>query len=237
MPGIPTTYDSAFALVAEQSGAPFQWLRALAWMESGMNPANKTGKHWGLFQVPPEVVADYNKAHPPEQNAFTHEDMLRPEPNCAVFAWDIARIMRAMRGCGIATNWRSKDYAKIVTMGWNAGWSNAAGVCKVARWLAANKKPITHANLYKFAKVAGGAWSLQSPTKFKWQSEVAALYQRLAAAGTSALPPIQPYPDLRPPWKPGTKPAGKPLPTPAKTGEWSWLAILILAAVLLSRKS
>jgi len=223
MAAIPTKYDADLALVSKQTGAPLQYLRALAWMESGMDPANKTGKHWGLFQIPPEVVADYNDAHPPAQNAFAHEDMLRAAPNMAVFSWDLQRILRAYRGYGIKTNWQRKDFAKLVTMGWNAGWSKAAGVGKVAAWLRAKGKPITHANVYAFAKAAGGIWSLQSPTKFKWQSEVAALYQRLAAAPTVVVSPT-------PPVKPADKPA-------AKTGEWSWLAILILVAVALSRKN
>lgn len=219
MATVPTTYDADLALVAEQTGAPLQYLRALSWMESAMNPANKTGKHWGLFQIPPEVVADYNKAHPPAQNAFAHEDMLRPVPNMAVFSWDLQRILRAYRGYGIPANWRSKDFAKLVTMGWNAGWSKAAGVGKVAAWLKANGKPVTHANVKAYAKVAGGIWSLQSPTKFKWQGEVAALYQRLASSSSTIV----------------TEPADRPSAT--KTGEWTWLAILILVAAALSRKS
>jgi len=214
---VSTKYDAKFRLVADQADVPLQWLRALAHMESGMNPTNKTGKHWGLFQIPPEVVADYNEAHPPEQNAFSHSDMLRPDPNCAVFAWDIARIIRAMRNCGIPTNWQSKDFAKIVTMGWNAGWSNAAGVCKVARWLKANGKPVTHANLKAYAKAAGGAWSLQSAAKFRWQSQVADLYQKLAR---EASPQVEPD-------KPVTQ----------KTGEWTWLAFLLLIAAALSQKN
>lgn len=175
MKPLPKTWDAIFE---KRLSVPVEYARALTWLESGQDPRQKTGSHWGLFQVGPENLADYNKA---SGTSWTMEDMLDPDRNAQVFAFESERIRAALVGAGLAENWQDRNWVRLFTAGWNSGYSNTAGVGKVLRWLKANGKELTHDNVFMFAKQAGGHWTLQSgnskaAAKYKWQRDVAATY-------------------------------------------------------------
>ena len=251
MKPLPRTYDAVFE--AELS-VPVEFARALAWNESGMNPRNKTGSYWGLFQVGPENVADYNRAN---GTTFTHDDMLDPQANARVWSWESERIRAMLAAHGLVEDWNSRDYVSLVTAGWNSGWSNTAGVGYMLGWLRAHKLPLTHDNVFKYGKQAGAVWSLQSgnskaAAKYRWQRDTAAYYaaERAAAGDGNILGNLAhwatkriPVETLRPPGTATSAPLvasqATPLPEPSaaqgavagKGGGMLWLLLFGLVAM------
>jgi hypothetical protein len=73
-------------------------------------------------------------------------------------------------------NWSNPEFVKLVTAGWNSGYSEAAGVGRVARWLEENQIPVTHDNVFRYAAQAGGTKHLSNTAKQRWQRSVADLY-------------------------------------------------------------
>jgi hypothetical protein len=242
MKALPRTYDPVFEA---RLSVPVEYARALSWMESGMNPKNKTGDHWGLFQAGPENLRDYNAAH---GTSWTMDDLLNPDVNAQVWAFESERIRRALVGGGLVENWADREWVALFTAGWNSGYSEKAGVRRVLDWLnskglaevnrlrAAKKLPpstelLTHDNVFIFGKDAGALWTLQQQNtkggnKYRWQRDVAAVYAAEAAAAGNAdiLANLEhwatkriPYDKLRPP---GSSPAvastSAPLPDPER---------------------
>jgi hypothetical protein len=208
-------------------------------MESGMNPRNKTGNHWGLFQVGPENLADYNKAH---GTKWTMDDMLDADRNAQVWAWESERIRKALTAAGAVENWQDRNWVRLFTAGWNSGYSAVAGVAKVLTYLKSKGLELTHDNVFMHGKAAGAIWTLQSgnskaAAKYKWQRDVAAVYAAEAvprdawanwetvrvklsdAAGTTAPVPA-------PERAQGAVSAGG--------GGWFWIVLLLL--LLASKK-
>ena len=224
MATIPTTYDEMFE---ELRGAvPLQFLRALGWMESRLNPNTKTGSRWGLFQSGPENLADYNAA---KKTNFTREYLLDPRINAQVFLWELARIMRTLASGGLAVDWGDDEYVKLITMAWNAGWSAKRGVRRVLDFIKPKGLPFTHDVVRLQAANAGAASTLSSEKRAAWQKGVAALYRQLERAprdpiGASALDKLLAL----------AKQARRSA-TPAP--DWLWLALLVAAVVVTHRET
>jgi hypothetical protein len=235
MATIPTTHDEMFE---ELRGAvPLQYLRALGWMESGLNPKNKTGSHWGLFQAGPENLTDYNAA---KKTSYTRDHLLDPRINTQVFLWELARIMRSLASGGLAVDWGDDEYVKLLTMAWNAGWSAKGGVRRVLDFLKTKGLPFTHEVVKLQAANAGAASTLSSEKKAGWQKGVAALYRHLERAprdpiGASALDKLL---ALAKQAGKATAPSGSaPAPSLAPAADWLWLALLVAVVVLTHRET
>lgn len=245
MKPLPRTYDNLF----DQLPVPIEFARALAWNESSMNPRNKTGSHWGLFQVGPENLADFNAA---AGTKWTMDDMLDPAKNCAVWAWEYERIRDAITGAGVAENWQDRDFVSLVVAGWNSGYSAQGGVRKVLDYLKAKGLPLTHDNVFLYGKRAGAIWTLHQENpkggnKYRWQRDVAAYYagERAAAGDPAFLADLKRWSTKRIPVEVLTPPAtggglvassSTPLPQPegaqgkTESGSgWLWLVLFGVA--------
>ena len=76
-----------------------------------------------------------------------------------------------------------KKPERIVTLGWNAGYSEAGGVGRVARYLERlGIVDITIDLVHKYARAAGATKHLANPAKVRWCKSVVALYLRERAA-------------------------------------------------------
>lgn len=220
---VPTTYDAVFE---RRLSVPVAYARSLAWMESGLDPRNETGSHWGLFQVGPENLADYNKAHPTKE--IPDADRLQPEPNTIVWAWEAERIRKALTDAGLKEDWSNPEWVKLFTAGWNSGYSRTAGVAHVLAWLREHNLPLTHDNVFAHAREAGGAWTLQDEdaravAKKKYQRDVAALYAKEAARDSSSYSQSQVS---------ATAAAKAPKRTSATVGGIPWWVVVALLLAL-----
>lgn len=159
---------------------PVALLRALAKKESDLNPQSGGGSYWGLLQVGyKNVLPGYNKRH---GTSYTPQDLFDPEINVKIASDTLNRIVVAM-GKHPDRNMRwdptNPETVKLLLAGWNSGYSEAAGLGKVAKYLEQRGIPVTHENVFTHAKAAGATKYLQREQydqKRRWQASVADLY-------------------------------------------------------------
>ncbi len=187
---ISTAFDPLFRRLGGKIPVPF--LRALSERESNQNPGDTGGSYWGLLQVGiNNVLPSYNERR---GTRYSASDLLKPEVNIAVASDLLNRISVAYAkhpDRNLKPNWSSPDFVKLVLAGWNSGYSEAAGVGHVARYLEERAIPVTHDNVFKYAGAAGATKHLSNLKKRDWQRSVAALYfaqpDRPSAGGLLAL--------------------------------------------------
>ncbi len=169
---------------------PIEYVRALVERESDGNPTARAGSAFGLMQVTPVVLADYNKRH---GTAYTRELLLEPATNVAI-GCELLRLIVASYGkhhARLATlreDWANPRFVELLTFGWNAGFSEAGGVGRVARYLeglGAVEVDIDQVSAH--AKLAGASKHLSNPAKVAWSKGVAALYRRERALASTRV--------------------------------------------------
>lgn len=222
-------YNATYALLCKR--APVNFVRALAHMESGQNPKNQTGKYRGLLQVGPENLADYNKA---TKNVYTEADLFIPSVNVRIWCWWLGKFQAAAKALAIeplaTPDWSNREYVKLVSQAWNAGWSSKAGVLYMAKWLTEHGYALTHENVVGHAKEAGASKWLYSVAKGKWQREVAALFRRLQSTSLVPFPVPEDVTDAA---KRGLIRAAEDADKATKKttgGNWAWLILILLIA-------
>ena len=158
---------------------PAAFLRALAQRESSMNPKEKTGPAWGLLQVVEVVRRDYNKRH---GTRFSRNDLLDPDVNIRI-ASDLLRTIAASYGrnhsgvSNLIMDWSNPRFVELLVAGWNAGWSERAGLGRVAGYLEdRGRTEITIGDIFANARAAGAVRFLSEPARLKWSKSVARLY-------------------------------------------------------------
>lgn len=160
---------------------PIEYVRALVQRESNGLPTVRTGRAIGLMQITPVVLADYNKRH---GTSYRSDQLVEPSINVPIGCELLRLIIESYRvnHPGIASlqaNWSNPQFVELLTFGWNAGFSEAGGVGRVARYLEGiGARDITIDQVSAHAKLAGASKHLSNPAKVAWCKSVAALYQR-----------------------------------------------------------
>lgn len=179
---LPTTYDDVF----QRKGMyfPIQFLRALAKKESDFKAENTKGGAWGLLEVTPTVVADFNKRH---GTSLTMKDVLIPEINVQLAVETLDRIVRSYaanhpRTRNLRMDWANPEFVNLLVLGWNNGYSEEHGVGRVIDYLERNGHSVTASNVVKYANAAGAVpWIAQRGAG--WAKSVTRLfYDDLAAS-------------------------------------------------------
>ena len=116
---------------------PIEYVRALVDRESNGRPSVRAGSAVGLMQIVPVVLADYNKRH---GTAFRSEHLTDPAINVAIGCELLRLIVESYRKnhpriANLQPNWNNPRFVELLTLGWNAGFSEAGGVGRVARYL------------------------------------------------------------------------------------------------------
>ena len=174
---LPRSYDPLFLRYA--GNLPVTYLRALTQRESGFNAGDTKGPAWGLMQIVETVRNSYNRRR---GASYGRGDLLNPSVNVMMATDLLNRIQTAYskhKDPNMKPDWSNPEYVKLLTAGWNAGYSEAAGVGKVASWLEARNIPVTHDNVYKYAAQAGGIRFLrisEQPHRREWHRSVANLF-------------------------------------------------------------
>lgn len=178
-PGLTRRFDDLFRQHGQ--GLPVAYLRALAHAESGMNPDDALG----LINVVPIALADFNRRHPAAPLATAQ---LRDPATSVRIAADTLRTIIASyeRNHGdlkhLREDWQNPRFVELLTFGWNAGFSERAGVGRVARALKARKLPAADITLDAVFQAAAGlpgvAEHLSNPRKLAYSKGVAAAFAR-----------------------------------------------------------
>lgn len=169
---------------------PIEYVRALVERESDGHKAVRTGSAIGLMQIVPVVLADYNKRH---GKAIRSEQLVAPAINVAI-GCDLLRLIIASyrkhhpRIPSLQADWNNPRFVELLTFGWNAGYSEAGGLGRVARYLEQlGARDIDVDLIAAHAKLAGATKHLSNPAKLAWSKGVAALYQRERALARAAF--------------------------------------------------
>lgn len=136
----PTPKDT-FELATIGGRIPIGVAAGIAWLESHWDPAARTGRHVGLFQLvdSPEnsIYGDWLANNGPKI-----EDLSDPSANAAVAGWALVRvaeeIRRSLEKSKIALP--PKVFWPLVYWAWLAGTSDVPRVvASYAKWLAKNR--------------------------------------------------------------------------------------------------
>lgn len=165
-------------------GIPIPYLRALAKNESTFDPLDDSGPAWGLLQVTEVVRHGYNKRF---RTDYSREDLLKTEINVKIACELIGRIAKTLpkkhpRALPRGVDWESPRFVEIVTLGWNAGYSEAAGIGRVLGILEQEGVPPSMVNIDTIHQVAlrnrRVTRHLRNPDKVNWSRKVALDYVR-----------------------------------------------------------
>lgn len=190
-PRVPRTFDAIFARHGQS--LPVAYLRALAWHESRLTPRAPTPRSsaTGLLQVVDVVRTDHNRIY---GSNYTRDDLNDPVVNVTIAAAAIRRIVdsfaRNHRAVpNLVEDWNNYRFVELVTNGWNAGWSERAGVRRVARYLEQlGSTDITVELVHQHARAAGATKHLQSVERLQWAQKVARHYAAERARDAAPMP-------------------------------------------------
>lgn len=169
---------------------PVEYVRALVERESDGLPKARTGSAIGLMQIVPVVLTDYNKRH---GTAYRSEHLTDPAINIAIGCELLQLIVKSYRKyhprvATLHADWNNLRFVELLTFGWNAGYSEAGGLGRVARYLEGlGAFDITIDQVSAHAKLAGATKHLSNPAKVAWCKSVVALYQRERALARAAF--------------------------------------------------
>jgi soluble lytic murein transglycosylase-like protein len=164
---------------------PIEYVRALVERESDGQPNVRAGSAIGLMQIVPVVLDDYNKRH---GTAYRSDHLTNPATNVAIGCELLRIIIESYRKNHprirtLQADWNSPQFVELLTFGWNAGFSEAGGVGRVARYLEGlGAVDITIDQVAAHAKLAGASKHLSNMAKVAWCKSVVALYLRERAA-------------------------------------------------------
>jgi len=173
---LPRTYDAIFS--RHRGRLPVGYLRALAKRESDLNPREAKDPAWGLMQIVPQVRESYNARFGTQ---FAKQDLLDPDTNVRIASELLNRIVAGYQrhpSRNLREDWSNPEFVKLVTAGWNSGYSEAGGVGKVATWLENRGLTVTHDSVFRHAAAAGATKHLQNAVKQAWQRSVSDLFFR-----------------------------------------------------------
>jgi hypothetical protein len=131
------------------------------------------------MQIVEVVRRSYNER---KGTNISRQDLLDPRINVQIAGDLLSRIAHLFdsqhgpRAPNMRQNWNNPEFVRLVVAGWNSGYSERAGVGRVARYLEDRGIPVTHNNVFKYAAQAGATRHLQNETKRRWQRTVVDLY-------------------------------------------------------------
>ena len=163
-------------------GLPVAYLRALARAESGLNAFDPKG----VINVVKVALDEYNRLNP---GVMVESGRLRdPAVSVSVAAWILHRIIASYRAhhadvVNLREDWNNPRFVELLSAGWNAGFSERAGVGRVVDYLKAHRQEISIDNVWRFARQAGAADTLSNPHKLRFARRVAEDFARMAAGG------------------------------------------------------
>jgi hypothetical protein len=180
---------------------PTAYLRALAAHESQLRPDAISGAARGLFAVVPIKLKDFNARH---GTHFSLDDLMNPVVNVEVAAGFIRDAIVASYAKNhpdvpnLREDWTNPRFVELVTLGWNAGYSERGGVGRVVAFLELHgNHDITLDLVQANARAAGASSALSDPRRARFCRDVTATYtrerERDSIEGAPTAPPAAPF--------------------------------------------
>jgi hypothetical protein len=176
--GLSRRFDAVFDRY--RGAIPIEYLRALVDRESSFEPKRRTGHAIGLMQIIPVVLDDYNTRN---GTHYKPEHLVDPSINVAIGCELLVIIIASYAGhshvANLQADWNNLRFVELLTFGWNAGFSEAGGVGRVARYLEHHGiTDLTIDRVSDSARAAGASKHLSNAAKVRWCKSVVALYAR-----------------------------------------------------------
>ncbi len=184
---LPRTFDPIFDRY--RGSIPIEYLRAIASRESDFDPKNRTGSARGLMQIINVVRTDYNERH---GTHYTPDDLYDPAVSVAIRCWLIEFVIASYhrnhpRIPNLQVDWNNPRFVELCTFGQAAGFSEAGGVGRVARYLEHHGiTDLTIDLVARAARAAGASHWLSEPAKVRWCKSAVALYYKERAFAEGA---------------------------------------------------
>lgn len=177
--GLSRRFDGVFERY--RGAIPIEYLRALVERESSFDPRQRTSHAIGLMQIVPVVLDDYNTRH---GTHYQSEHLVDPNINVAIGCQLLRIIITGYeknhpRVSNLRAAWNNPRFVELLTLGWNAGFSEAGGVGRVASYLEHHGvTELTIDLVSQSAQAAGASKHLSNAAKVSWCKGVTALYAR-----------------------------------------------------------
>jgi hypothetical protein len=139
------------------------------------------------MQITEVVRNSYNDRY---RASYSRDDLLDSTVSIKMASDTLNRIVTAYNkhpDRNLKTDWNNPEFVKLVTAGWNSGYSEAGGVGRVAKYLESKGIPVTHDNVFEFAEDAGATKHLSNPSKKSWQSGVTSLFYEVGGPGRGGM--------------------------------------------------
>lgn len=180
---LSTQFDPLFARYG--GNIPVAYLRALSFRESGQNPNANAGKAaaQGLLQITTVARDGFNQRH---GTGYSTAQTLDPSVNVQIATDLLQSIIKSYAkhpSPNLHEDWGNPEFVKLLTMGWNAGYSDGGGVGKVAGYLERASRPVTHDQVLANAAAAGAISYVGDPKRAAWHRSVADLFYAQPDAG------------------------------------------------------
>lgn len=219
--GIPTTYDNIFD--AYRGPIPKEYLRALAFVQSGMNPSKSIGNSAGLFMISVPALEAFDKKYPGAFPPEPHKpvDLAKPDLNSAVAIWitdNITKYFATKYPKTMSKNWNSPTYVALVTLGFLTGYTEPNGIGRAIKEFE-EKDPtsLSLENVAAMSKKLGLSESKYDPKVVAKAKAVANAYV-VDTGGKAVSSPL-----------PHASPSAQPFAT--KKGSGAMIALLAIPAV------
>lgn len=172
---------------------PLEYVRALAYWESGMNPNDTEGGAHGILQIVPVLLRDFNRNH---NTKIKRSELLDPDKNTRIACWLLNRIAVFYAPLGrtapnFREDWNNPHFVELLTAGWNAGFSRYGLIAVAKRLIAQGITNITVDDIQREARVEGSERYLALEKRLRWWKKVGAEYVREVRASEQLanLPP------------------------------------------------
>lgn len=191
-----TGYDD---MIEKHRGeVPLAFMRALAYNESGLNPSdiNPESNATGLFQITSTALKGYNRAH---NTNFTMADIRASakggiERNIEVAGWLLNFIIGDWKKhYALQPDWTNERFAALLASGYNAGYSNEAGIGYIVSHMESDnipKEKITVDAVFQLAPILPRASkNFADRKRLLWAKKVANTFLKSRPQIVEALPP------------------------------------------------
>ncbi|HXI54639.1 MAG TPA: transglycosylase SLT domain-containing protein [Polyangia bacterium] len=157
-------------------GLPVEFLKALAYHESGLDPAkvNPASNATGLFQITAPVLIDFNKTR---QTTHTLTDLKDADLAAAVAVYHLKRIIAHWKESpALAADFDNRRFVELLVFGWNAGPNAVLRIATRLEKIGVAADRITVDAVHDAAKAVAPETFVARPERVGFAKQVAATY-------------------------------------------------------------
>lgn len=142
-PSAPHTFDALFCEMGEIAQLPPALLKAIAVMESSLNPAAQApdSSAIGLGQITTVALREFNRQMHVD---YALEELTDPKLNLQIVDFVLTCVVKALtKSTSLKPDWADPRWIGLVCLGYTAGYSARQGVAGLVHALESRGEPVT----------------------------------------------------------------------------------------------